>query len=177
MNWVDQSSNGDSGYFRIQEGDNRIQLLSHCAQYNLKWNGSRYEPAQEGDENVSVKGVCWVLQDGVIKSATLPYTIIKSIRQLMNDQDYMFTSFPMPRVINIKAVGAGTKEVEYSVIPAPKESPVPAQTLTELSQKPTPEDMVEKMRASEAKRSEVSLAKDSGIKYPDDEMNPDDVPF
>lgn len=166
MTWADGVEKTGE-YFKIQEGDNRVQLLSHCAQYNLKWNGSRYEPAQEGDENVSVKGVCWVLQDGVIKSATLPYTIIKSIRQLMLDQDYSFTSFPMPRVINIKAVGAGTKEVEYSVVPAPKESQVAEQILEQLAQKPTPEEMVEKLRANESKK--VSQEKD--------DIRPEDIGF
>lgn len=162
MSWADGVEKTGE-YFKIAEGDNRVQLLSHCAQYNLKWNGSRYEPAEEGEQNVSVKGVCWVLQDGVIKSATLPYTIIKSIRQLMLDQDYAFSSFPMPRVINIKAVGAGTKEVEYSVVPAPKETEVSAEILEQLAQKPTPEEMVEKLRDAEKKRAVAAPKEDEEI--------------
>lgn len=152
MEWADKVEGGGDGYFKIQEGDNRVQLLTHCAPYKLKWTGARYEPAEEGDENISVKGVCWVLHDGVVKSATLPYTIIKSIRQLMTDEDYAFSDWPMPRMINIRAIGAGTKEVEYSVIPSPKETPVAPEVLEQLIAKPTPEEMVEKMRSAESRR-------------------------
>jgi len=171
MTWVDErekaaQEEAGSGYFKIQEGDNRIQLLSHCAPYALKWTGSRYEPAEEEDTNKSWKGVCWVLQDGVIKSATLPYTVVKSIKELMQDDDYAFDEFPMPRMVNIRAVGAGTKEVVYNVIPSPKEAPVAAETLKELATKPTPEEMVEKMRGTEKKPD-----------YPEEEIDPASIPF
>jgi hypothetical protein len=109
-----------------------------------------------------------MLHDGVIKSATLPYTIIKSIRQLMADEDYAFSEWPMPRMINIRAIGAGTKEVEYSVIPSPKEAPVAPEVLEQLATKPTPEEMVEKMRASEVKRATTTDTEDKSL----DEASP-----
>lgn len=172
MDWVNEreaeiKEGAGKDYFNIQEGDNRIQLLTHCAPQALKWTGTKYEPAEEGDKNLSIKGVCFVLQDGVIKLAQLPYTVVKAIKSLMEDPDYAFTEFPMPRMINIKAKGAGTKEVEYSVIPAPKESPVAPQTLTELAGKPTPEEMVEKMKGK------VSQAKK--VEYPENDLG--DSPF
>lgn len=157
MDWADQVEKSSGEYFKIQEGDNRIQLLSHLAPYALKWTGSRYEPADEGDQNVSHKGVGWVLQDGLIKSATLPYTVVRAIKELMNDPDYAFEEFPMPRLINIRAKGAGTKEVEYTVVPAPKEVEVSAEILAHLKEKMSPEDFVEKMRTSE--KSKVSPEK------------------
>lgn len=176
MNWIDEKEKANQealseGYFKIQEGDNRIQLLSHLAPYALKWTGTRYEPANEGDAGISWKGVGWVLQDGIIKSATLPYTVVKAIKGFMEDEDYTFSEFPMPRQVNIKAVGAGTKEVEYNVIPSPKEAPVATETLTELSKKPTPEEMVEKMRNSEKK--EVSPI--NSDETPD--IRAEDIPF
>lgn len=146
MEWVDSVRVGSGEYFDISEGDNRVQLLSYCAPLALKWTGTKYEPAEEGDTNVSIKGVCWVLQDGVIKSAKLPYTVVKAIRELMNDEDYAFTEFPMPRLINIKAKNAGSKEVEYQVVPSPKEIETSDETLKELLGKPTPEEMVEKLK-------------------------------
>ncbi len=165
MDWVDSvNTGGDNGYFKIQEGDNKIQLLSHLAPYALKWNGSRYVPAEDGEEGVSHKGVGWVLQDGVIKNATLPYTVVRAIKDLMQDEDYAFSEFPMPRLINIKAKNAGTKEVEYSVVPSPKETEVSEEILAQLKEKLSPEEFVEKMRAKE--KTEVSQ-----------DVKPEDIPF
>lgn len=172
MDWADNVEKQGGDYFKIVEGDNRFQLLSHCAPYALKWNGARYEPAEEGDTGISWKGVCWVLQDGALKLATLPYTFVKSVKALMQDEDYAFAEFPMPRAVNFKATGAGTKEVEYSLIPSPKEVEVPAEILKELATKPSPEEMVEKLR-----KSEKTETTSEPIKYPDEDINPEDVPF
>ncbi len=151
LDWVDeqeekQKEERSKEYFNIEEGDNRIVLLTHASPLPLKWTGSKYEIAEEGDTNISIRGMCWVLQDGLIKNAKLPYTVMKQIRALQNDEDWAFESFPMNRGINIKAKGAGTKEVEYTVVPSPKEYEVPADILKLLSEKPTPEEMVEKAK-------------------------------
>lgn len=174
MEWVDQKEAeikkaSAEGYFDIVEGDNRIQLLTHCAAYPVKWTGSKYEPAQEGDTGVSIKGVCLVLHDGKIKDASLPYTVVKAVRELMQDPDYAFVEFPMPRLINIKAKNAGTKEVEYTVIPSPRETPVSAEILKELAQKPTPEEMVEKKKGK--------VASGNLEKPQTEELNPENIPF
>jgi hypothetical protein len=176
MKWVDeveQTSNKSNDYFNITEGDNRIQLLSYTAPLPQVWDNAekKYRVAEEGDKNVSIKGLCWILQDGVIKSAKLPYTVVKSIRELQNDPDYAFDEFPMPRMINIKAKNAGTKEVEYQVIPSPKETKVDKAIMDELAKKPTPEEMVEKIKAKVSHAKEPEKAE-----YPT-EINPDDIPF
>lgn len=169
MNWVDEKEKEmkeNSGYFDLVEGDNRFQLLTHAAPLPQKWNGQKYELAQEGDQNVSIKGVCWVLQDGKIKQAKLPYTAVKQIKALMEDEDYRFDEFPMPYAVNLKAKGAGTKEVEYSLVPAPKQTPVSAEILAELAKKPTPEEIIEKIKGeNETKTND----------YP--EVSPEDIPF
>lgn len=176
MSWVDeiesrQSEDRSKDYFNIVEGDNRIQLLSHCAPLPQVWDNvtKKYRIAEDGDKNVSIKGVCWVLQDGVIKSAKLPYTVVKAVRELQNEPDYAFDTFPMPRMINIKAKNAGTKEVEYNVIASPKETVVSKEILAELANKPTPEEVVEKIKGK------VSQAKP--VEYPEADINPDDIPF
>lgn len=171
MDWVDareaeHKETQGKDYFNIVEGENRFQLLTHCAPFAQKWTGSKYEPAEEGDTNISIKGVCWVLQDETIKLAKLPYTVVKAIRSLQNDPDYAFEEFPMPRVIKVNAKGAGTKEVEYSVIPSPKEIKVSKEILAELSKKPTPEEMVDKMKGKVSPRKEYIP-----------EFSPEDIPF
>lgn len=174
MNWVDEKQKEideerAKGYFKIVEGDNRIQLLTHCASLAQVYEkaANKYRAAVEGDKNVSIKGVCWVLQDGLIKEAKLPYTVVKAIKALMEDPDYAFEEFPMPRMINIKAKGAGTKEVEYTVLPAPKEIEVSEEILAELRKKPSPEDVVEKIKSKDAPAPE----------YPSEDINPEDIPF
>lgn len=163
MEWVDKKeaqANDSKDYFNIVEGDNRFQVLTYIAPQPLKWTGTKYEPAEEGDTGISIKGVCWVLQDDAIKLAKLPYTAVKAIRAFQNDEETRFEEFPMPYAINVKAKGAGTKEVEYQIIPSRKETPVAKEVLVELAKKPTPEEMVEKMK------NKVSQAKDQ---VPDDE--------
>ena len=175
MSWVDEKqkeidAEREQGYFKIAEGDNRIQLLSHCAPLAQVYDPAtkKYHVAVEGDKNVSIKGLCWVLQDGLIKQAKLPYTVVKAVKDLMEDPDYAFEEFPMPRLINIKAKGAGTKEVEYSVIPSPKDAPeLTAELKKELAEKPTPEEVIEKIKNKSAPAPE----------YPDQEVNPEDIPF
>jgi hypothetical protein len=178
MDWIDSVEKTSGEFFKIVEGDNRIQLLSHAAPYPQHWNGSRYEPAKEGDENVSIKGVCWILQDGVIKSASLPYTVVKQVRALMEDADYAFEEFPMPRLINIKAKNAGSKEVEYSVVPSPKETEVSSEVLDELSKKPTPEDMVEKFKSKVVSSATSTTGTEYPEQYPEtDEDIASSIPF
>lgn len=173
MSWVSEKQaeideEREKGYFNIAEGDNRIQLLTHCAPLAQKWNAGtkKYEIAVEGDKNVSIKGVCWVLQDGLIKEAKLPYVVVKAIKALMEDQDYAFEEFPMPRAINIKAKGAKTKEVEYTVMPSPKETPVSAEILTQLKEKLSPEALVDKKKG-----------KVTPVEYPEEDIDPADIPF
>lgn len=176
MNWVDSqekkiSEDKSKDYFNIVEGDNRIQLLSHCAPLLQRWNAStqKYEVGNEGEPNTSVKGVCWILQDGLIKSAKLPWTVVRSVRELMQDPDYAFTEFPMPRLINIKAKNAGTKEVEYTVIPSPKEVELSAEVSLKLSEKPAPEEIVERIKGKVPTKPE-------GFDYPEEIPN-SEIPF
>lgn len=172
MNWVDEQEKKlaeNSNFFDIVEGDNRFQLLTYTAPFPLKWTGTTYEPAEEGDTDISIKGVCWVLQDGKIKLAKLPYTAVKQIKALMEDPDYAFDEFPMPRAVNLKAKNAKTKEVEYSLIPSPKETPISTEILEELAKKPTPEEVVEKEKGKKVEAPENVAATP--------EVHPEDIPF
>lgn len=173
MDWVDTheqktQEERSKEYFNIAEGDNRFQVLTHCAPMAQRWTGSKYEPAEMGEEGVSIKGVCWVLQEDMIKLAKLPYTVVKSVRAFQNDEETAFDDFPMPYAINVKAKGAGTKEVEYTVIPSRKETPISAVILEELKKKPSPEDMIEKIKAKSPKESNEAKA---------DILSGDEAPF
>jgi len=68
-----------------------------------------------------------------VKVADLPYKIGTTIAELEHDEDYAFTSFPMPYNIKVKAKGAGTKEVEYTVVASPNRTEVPPDILLKLA--------------------------------------------
>ena len=177
MGWVDsqetkQKEERSKEYFNINEGENKFVLLSHCAPLVQVWTGSKYVPAQEGDKNTNIKGLCWVLQDGVIKSAKLPYTVVKSIRALQQNPEWDFSGFPFPHTLTLTAKNAGTKEVEYELMPSPKKVEIPEEVLTELKKKKSPEEIVEliKEKASSS-NTLVSRAKVA------EDIDPESVPF
>jgi hypothetical protein len=182
MDWVDQQEEKNKEergkeYFDIEEGENKFQLLTHCAPLPLVWNNGekKYEVAEEGDKNISIKGLCFVLQDGIIKLAKLPYTVVKDIRALQNNEDWEF-ELPFEHVLTLTAKGAKTKEVDYSLTCSPKTTPISEEILAELAKKDTPEVIVEKMK--EKRKGGSKPKKESkGVEYPIEDINPDDVPF
>lgn len=178
FSWVDEqekkiNEDRSKDYFNIVEGDQQFILLSHCAPLAQVWdNGTKkYRVAEEGDKNVSIKGVCWVLQDGVIKQAKLPYTIVKAIKGFSDNSDWEFT-IPFPHTFTLGAKNAGTKEVEYSFNASPKKVEIPKDILDALAKKPSPEDIIEKIKGT--------VAQEQPAEYPEaeaEEIKPEDIPF
>jgi len=154
-----------SGYFKIVEGKQTFVLLSHCAPLAQVFDPAtkKYRIAQEGDKNVSIKGICWVLQDGIIKQAALPYTIVKSLRSLQQDPEWDF-HLPFKHPLTLTAIGAGTKEVEYTLTPSPKQVDIEKAILEELKKKPSPEDIVERKKGHDS--SEAAEQEYAKIDYP-----------
>jgi len=177
--WVDEQearidSERSKDYFNIVEGQNRFVLLSHCAPLAQVYNAAtkKYRPAEEGDTNVSIKGLCWVWQDGVIKQAKLPYVVVKQIRALGENPDWDF-NIPFTHVLTLNAKGAGTKEVEYSLTPSPKSIEIPREIVDELSKKATPEEVVEKIKGKSPQTDISEPAPD----YPEEDLLAEDIPF
>lgn len=165
------------GYFNIEEGSQQFVLLSHCAPLAQVWTGSKYRVAEEGDKGASIKGVCWVLQDGKIKQAKLPYTVVKEIRGLQLNPDWEF-AIPFPHTFTLKAKGAKSKEVEYSINASPKKVVIPEEILLELKKKPTPEEIVEKIKGKNTEdKAQNAVAGEATSEYPTEDVNPDDIPF
>jgi len=170
-----------SDYFNIEEGKNQFVLLSHFHPLRQVFDPGtkKYRVAVEGDKNISIKGVCWVWQDGAVKQAKMPYVVVKAVRALRDDPDWDF-KFPFPHVLTLNAVGAGTKEVKYSLTPSPKQVAIPQEVLDELAKKPTPEQIVEKIKEGKvSQRNDVDTSEqpNDGYEYPTEEINPEDIPF
>lgn len=117
-------SGGD--YFKFKEGDNRFRLVSECLPHPGSYNGKP-----------NFKWFCYVIDraDGQIKTFFMPHTIYKQIAELQKSEEYAFFDIPVPYDISVKAKAAGTKEVEYTLVPARKNTPLTAAEEAELRKK------------------------------------------
>lgn len=189
FDWVDKQEEKrkeerSKEYFDIVEGRQQFVLLSHCAPLAQVFEGGKYRYAEEGDKNISIKGLCWVLQsdeeksaDGTtkrvarIKSAKLPYVVVKAIRALQQDPEWDF-KLPFPHLLTLNAEGAGTKEVKYSLTPSPREVEIPADILAEYKKKPSPEELAEKIKGGKKPAPEHGETD-----YPEEDIDLSAIPF
>lgn len=197
---ANQGSGGD--WFKFQEGDNTFRILSEPVMIFEKFKvGLCYtDCGYQGSAKLLTRIVDRA--DGKIKLAKIPYSKGEELLGLENDADYGFTGFPMPYDVTIKAEGAGTKEVKYSApLPRPAK-PLSTEIVDELPKLKSIEEIVEKMKAKQKEKhiadgtwqknqeakaataKEVSGARvtgggkqDIGYDYPEEEINPKDIPF
>jgi hypothetical protein len=101
--------------FKLREGANRFRLMTECIAHQGEYQGKK-----------NFKWLCQILDraDGRVKLFFMPHTIYKQIAALQQSEDYAFYDVPMPYDITITAKGAGTIEVEYTLMPARKETPL-----------------------------------------------------
>jgi hypothetical protein len=119
------------------------------------------------------KWLCYILdrRDGKVKPYFMPHTIAKALDALQGDPDYAFDDMPMPYDINIKTKNAGTKEVEYNVIPAlPK--PLTEAELTEISDRSI-DELLKKVQEDGGKAPAPQQPAPTG----NSEINVEDIPF
>lgn len=149
-------------YFNIKEGDNKVRILSEMVAVPQWWDGSKYQMVVENDKHpedrqISVKWLCWVIdrKDDKVKLAKLPHTIAKTVGNLQENPEWAFEGSPMPYDVTISAKGAGSKEVEYSVMPSPKRDPVSKEVLDDLEKQTPVEDIRHSMK--EKRQKELGL--------------------
>lgn len=196
---IAQQGGGD--WYKFVEGDNIFKVLAEPMMIFEKFKvGICYtDCGYEGN----AKFLTFVLdrKDNKIKLAKLPYGIGTMIAEYEKDEDYSFEGFPMPYNIKVKAVGAGTKEVKYTVTPSPRREELSADVAEQMRKKASIADIVAKMK--EKKKQEhiedgswqreqdrkAKLAEElasvkggtptaeAGVDYPEAEVNVDDIPF
>jgi len=192
------SSGGD--WYKFTEGDNSFRVLTKPEMFFEKFKvGICYtDCGYQG----SPKFMTYVLdrKDNRIKLATLPYVIGTTIAKYETDEDYKFEVFPMPYDIKVNAKGAGTKEVEYTVTPRPTKEEVNSTVTEDLHKKKPAADIIiglkEKKKAEHVadgswqkiQDEKIELKKKldevranpvpaSSIDYPENEINPGEIPF
>lgn len=126
-----------SGVFKVQEGANRIRIVAGPLKHAETYRGE-----------ARFKWLVYIIDrsDGQIKPYFMPHSIFKMIRDLQRNDDYAFEDIPMPFDVTINAKGAGTREVEYSLVPARKSTPLTADELNALDQKQPIEEFQQKLR-------------------------------
>lgn len=157
---------GGGDKFKFKEGDNRLRVLSPgkpLATHRISQkefhtcygqdSGCPYH--EQTSPQPSVKFVMWVIDraDGLVKLAFMPYTIMKALRDLQNNPDYEFDTLPMPYDITVHATKAGTKDVEYSVVPARKNEPLTTDEEASFLNKKSVDEVIESMMLKEQKPS------------------------
>lgn len=153
---------GGGDIFKFKEGDNKFRVLSagkpiathriSQKEYHTCYGQDEGCPYHEEDNaNPSVKFVMWIIDraDGKVKLAFMPHTIVKALRDLQNNPDYQFDAVPMPYDITVKATKAGTKEVEYSVVPARTNSELTVDEQRAFEDKKTVDEVIEGMKQKE----------------------------
>lgn len=181
FDWVDKQEEKrkeerSKEYFDIVEGKQQFVLLSHCAPLAQVFEGGKYRAAVEGEHGSTIRGICWVMQEGMIKQAKLPYTLVKIIRGIQQDPEWEF-KIPFPHTFTLDTLNAKTKEVKYTLTPSPKKVVIPEEILLELRKKPKPEEIVERIKGKAPTKTTTS---EDTREYPTAEsegIDPNDIPF
>jgi len=140
---------GKGQYFKVKEGANKLRLLSPAIGFASTYNGKP-----------TFRFVAWIIDraDNQIKLYFMPQTILNAIGGLQMSDDFGFDEVPMPYDITIVAKGAGTKEVEYTVVGARNNTPLTEEEQGEFNNKPSVDEVVEKLR--EKQSAELSVNQD-----------------
>lgn len=162
---------GGGGFYKLKEGDNKIRLMSECVPHRSVFNGKP-----------QFKWLCYVLdrRDGDVKAFFMAHKIYKAIEALQLNEDYSFAEVPMPYDLTVHAKKAGTKDVEYTLMPARRETPLTQEELEKLdAQKP----LAELKAAIDEKQSRETAHTDApaeSVRTPervDGDLTDDDIPF
>jgi hypothetical protein len=173
------TSSGDSDWYNLKEGDNKMRLASVGALYAQYYDKAKNKffvavgedmgcPYAKAKEKPSIKYLTWAVIGGELKLVKLPYKAYKGLVSLQQSDDWGFQNFPMEYDINLKVKGAGTKEVEYSIIPSPKKSEIDSDLLADLEEKSTALEIVNKMKDKRIK--ELGGEQAESLDYPENDL-------
>jgi hypothetical protein len=159
------------GKFKLKEGDNRVRIMSDCAPIQNTYNGK---------SSVKFLTFVWDYAAKQLKLAFFPHTIAKKIADLEINDDFKFSSFPMPYDLEIRAKNAGTIDVEYTVLPARKDSPVPPEALEALAKEKPVTEVRDLIASEQAKKDAVPVAEAPQEDIPffgDEEIRAEEIPL
>lgn len=146
-------------FYKLQNGDNRIVLLSNPVGYSELFNvGIAYEDCGYG-KYASRRYKCYVLdmRDGKIKMANFSYTVASAINDLRIAPRTKFDTLPCPYIMNLKTENAGKKEVKTSVL-ADEDYTLTDEQQAELESYDSVRDIVDRLKAAQKKKVDTDPA-------------------
>lgn len=179
--------NGGGDWFKVKEGSNRIRVISTPTlmisryKHGICYDGAEYCKKENlaKDEKLQYKYLTWIIDraDAKVKLYSMPFSIAQSIVSFKANEEYAFLDFPMPYDLTIEVVGAGTKEVKYSLVPARKETPLTQEELAVLDKESTVEEVLQAMKDKARKQHGGSMDAEFERPEPDtDGATPMDYP-
>lgn len=144
--------------FKFKEGANPMRVLSKTIRHVSAYKG-----------NITTKYLAYILDraDGKIKIAFLPYTILKMLGDLQSNPEYAFDQVPMPYDITITATGAGTKEVNYSIVPARNNTALTVEEENEYSKQKPLEEVQRKLLEKSLEKPTAQGTADEYMPFPE----------
>ena len=148
-----------SGVFKPQEGANRLRFVAGPLPHSEMYQGER-----------RFKWLCYVLDraDKQVKPYFLPHSIFKMLEALSENEEYAFDGFPIPYDVSLNAKGAGTRDVEYTVVAARKSTPLTSDEQNAIDAKQPLAEFQAKLRERKAEPTQ----NEGGARF-----DPDEIPF
>lgn len=178
---------GSSDFFNIKEGDNKMRILAEPKliverfKYGICYKGAEYcqkEALERDKARLQYRYLTWIVDrlDGKVKLFKMPYIVAKTLVGLKQavDEGYGFEDFPMPYDINLKAQNAGTKQVNYSLLPKKESTPITEYEQIDFEKQTEISDIIERMKQKQMEKM-GDASKESGetldeIQYPEEEQ-------
>jgi hypothetical protein len=118
------------------------------------------------------------LETGQFEIFDMSNPVASALRELMDSDEYGFKEFPMPYDITITVKDAGKTTVEYFVTAARKNTEISEDVMTEYSKLTPMVQIKERLENKQKAKIEGTDVQDSGgVDYPEEEIDPNDIPF
>lgn len=140
----------DSIFFKLEQGDNKLRLVSSFVTKEVMFDGAK---------KPTTRYCCWVIdrRDGEIRWAELGISIIKQFKKLHDNPDYTFDVIPK---FDITVNRVGEKlNTEYTVLPNRKDTPLTKEEQKKIDELDSPEDFLAKLakKAKEKKTEDIEF--------------------
>jgi hypothetical protein len=162
------------------------------------WEAAKEKARAEGKDpekvrrnGLRIQWEMWAINRATGKLVLLDLTdkTTQKLRAFMDSDEYKFSEFPMPYDITISVTDAGTIDAEYSMLPARKETEITPEEKEEFEKLTPVSQIIDRMKAKAREKDGVPAPTEDGEKQeeeiaagdpgakPDNEINPEEIPF
>jgi hypothetical protein len=162
-------------FYNFPVGETKMRIMSDPVEVVQKFGGGKYQFAAKGTEGASSKGWVWasIRPSNELKIVKLPYIVIKQLNVFRTNEEYFYESYPMPYDVTLTATGEGKKR-RYTLSASRKNTDLTEEEAGELTKKTPIADIVQRMKN---KQDNAQFGDIKTIKYPEEDLDFDNVPF